>query len=146
MILARMKASRCTWGALLAVLVVSGACESAGDRLVAHNARPARSPASRGGYFIQMPALAGSPGAGLNGGAVVPMTTNLPDGTIVFVASDIPDPSAYEESGFLNVSKGSLTFSRGGPCGPEPAIDPSLGFNLMVIVVPDMSSLTTSPR
>jgi hypothetical protein len=98
------------------------------------------------GHFIRMPEKAGSPGQDVNGGAVIVMTTNLPDGTLVYITSEFPGSAGWSNPLCCPaVRRGSLTFRQQGFCIGFPKPDMAAGFDISAIVVPDLSLVFRGP-
>jgi hypothetical protein len=95
------------------------------------------------GYFMQMPLAAASPSIDAMGGAVIKVTSNLPDGTLAYITSDLPGrgPSVWLLHRFVG---GMLRLHQTLYCSEKKDIDLTRGFDIQVIVVPDISLIFKS--
>lgn len=84
-----------------------------------------------------MPLRATPAGVETVGGAVVTMSSNLPDGTLAYVTTDASGNEG-EWQVVQRVIRGRLTLRSDGQCDGNTE-DLRLGFNVQVIVVPDIS-------
>lgn len=103
---------------------------------------PSPSGQSQSGYYIELPAEAGSPGDDPNGGATIRMTTNLPAGILVRIEWEQPGPP---ESGSMGSSccpafgDGSLeSHVSGGDCYTPDSASKGFVFKVTAAPHPDM--------
>jgi hypothetical protein len=122
---------------LCSTLVLLAGCD-------VHPSSPAEAPLpearrSHGGFFIDMPLRAASAGIETFDSAVVTVTSNLPDATLAYLTTDAPG-YGRETMVVQRFVRGRLTLRPGAQCDLQKD-DLSRGFNVQVIVVPDISLL-----
>jgi hypothetical protein len=94
---------------------------------------------SHRGYFIDMPLKAAPAGVETFDSAVVTVSSNLPDGTLAHLTTDAPGYGG-ESQAVQRFVRGRLTLRPGAQCDGDDD-DLGRGFNVQVIVVPDISLL-----
>jgi hypothetical protein len=102
--------------------------------------RPSAEPipkASPSGYAIQFPERAGPPGDNPNGGATVTVTTNLPEGTLVWLLAEGVGGQGGNSECCSAIEGGSVTFQvNNGSCYLPTGASRSTGFRMTVKVLP----------
>jgi hypothetical protein len=126
---------------LLAALLFLAGCD---PEPIEPEAAPSPKPArSHTGYFLQMPLHAVAPDVGSPGGAIINVTSNLPDATLAYVTTHIPG-RGQETLRHHKFVAGTLKIHQIRYCVSETDIDLARGFDVQVIVVPDISLIAKS--
>lgn len=93
------------------------------------------------GYYIDLPLEAKRPSIDSTGGAVLNVTSNLPDGTIAQITTDVPG----QEWPLRRFVAGTLKLRQPNYCVAGPNKDLiAHGFDIQVVVVPDLSLIRTN--
>lgn len=102
------------------------------------DAPPPQPRRAHNGYFIEMPREAVAPKPDSPDGAVLTIRSNLPSGTLAYLTLDMPGREGFVRR-LHTFAGGALKVHQADYCVPDLDYDRSRGFNVQLIVVPDIS-------
>lgn len=129
---------------LIAAQLLLASCDRSTSRPAA---APEPTPAHHHrGYYIDLPVKATKPSIDSTGGAVVNATSNLPEGTIAYITTEVGGADYYGGAPILRrIVAGTLKLRQPNYCAGGPDRDLiKHGFDIHVVVVPDLSLVLTN--